>query len=93
VIPVTIFGSADFDSGTIDPYTVYLDGAVVRVKGKSGNAGSLEDVNDDGVLDLVIQIIDDGVNSTGDTTATLTGQTFDGVSIEGSDSICIRPPE
>ena len=93
VIPVAILGSVDFDATTVDPFTVYLDGAEVRVKGKSGNAGSRKDVNGDGFLDLVIQIVDDGSYSSGTTTATLTGETFGGMPIEGSDSICIRPPE
>jgi hypothetical protein len=93
VIPVAILGSADFDASTVDPSTVSLDGADVRVKGKSGNAGALEDVNGDGFLDLVVQITDEGGYSIGDTMATLEGSTYDGVPIEASDSICIRPPE
>jgi len=93
VIPVAILGSADFDASTVDPFTVSLDSAQVRVKGKSGNAGSLEDVNGDGFQDLVVQILDDGSYSFGDTTATLKGLTSDGVPIMGTDTICIRPPE
>jgi hypothetical protein len=93
VIPVAILGSADFDASTVDPFTVSLDGAGVRVKGKSGNAGSLEDVNGDGYQDLVVHIIDDSGYTSGDSMATLQGFTYDGVPIEGSDSICIRPPE
>ena len=93
VIPVAILGSADFDASTVDPFTVSLDGAEVRVKGKSGNAGSLEDVNGDGYQDLVVHIIDDSAYTSGDFMATLQGFTYDGVPIEGSDSICIRPPE
>jgi len=93
VIPVAILGSEHFDASTVDPFTAQLDGALVRVKGKSGNAGSLEDVNSDGYLDLVVQIVDDGAYSAGDTTATLTAFTYDGLAIEASDSICIRPPE
>lgn len=89
VIPVAILGSEDFDASTVDPFTVVLDGAGVRVKGKSGNAGSLEDVNLDGYMDLVVQIVDDGGYSPGDTAATLTGKTYDLVPIQGTDSICI----
>lgn len=92
VIPVAILGSAEFDASNIDPFSVSLDGAAVRVKGKSGNAGSLEDVNGDDFLDLVVQIVDDNVYI-GETTAFLSGNTYDGVPIIGSDSICLRPPE
>jgi hypothetical protein len=93
VIPAAILGSADFDASTVDPFTVSLDGAGVRVKGKSGNAGSLEDVNGDGFQDLVVQIIDEGDYTSGDTTAILEGYTYDGLPIVGTDTICIVPPE
>jgi hypothetical protein len=95
VIPVAILGSADFDASTVDPTSIFLDGAGVRVKGKSGNAGSLEDVNNDGFEDLVVQIEDaDGTFEEGDTVATLTGnlkEEFGGTPIEGTDTICIVP--
>lgn len=91
VIPVAIIGSADFDASTVNPSSVTLDGAEVRVKGKSGNAGSFDDINGDGFQDLVLQITDDSAYATGDTLATLSGSTYDGVLIEGIDSICIVP--
>jgi hypothetical protein len=92
VIPVAILGGVDFDASTVDPTTVTLDSAGVRVKGKSGNAGSLEDTNGDGFVDLVVQIEDvDGTYDGGSTSATLTGELYDGTPIEGSDSICIVP--
>lgn len=93
VIPVAILGSDTFDASIVDPLTVALDGADARVKGTSGKAGSLEDVNGDEFLDLVVQIADEGEYSVGDTSATLTGETYDGIPILGSDAICIRPPE
>ncbi len=92
VIPVAILTTATFDAATVDPSTVILEGAAVRVKGKSGNAGSLEDVDADGDLDLVVQIVDDSLLA-GKSSAILTGETFDGIAIEGSDFICIVPPE
>jgi hypothetical protein len=91
VIPVAVLSTADFDASTIDPFSLSLDGAGVRIKGKSGNAGSLEDINADGLPDLVVQIIDDAVYVPGDAMAYLTGATYEGVLIEGTDSICIVP--
>lgn len=88
VIPVAILGSADFDASTVDPSTVLLGGSAARVKGKSGNAGSLEDVNNDGYLDLVVQVytnqFEPGVGM-----AELTGETYSGIPIFGTDSISI----
>lgn len=54
VIPVAILTTDTFDASTVEPYSLSLDGANARVKGKSGNAGTLEDIDLDGDLDLVI---------------------------------------
>ena len=92
VVPVAILGSACFDASTIDPATVSLEGAAASQKGKSGNYGSLEDVNGDGYLDLVVQVNTQDLGLTkGMTNANLTAYTFDGVPISGSDSINIVP--
>jgi hypothetical protein len=93
VVPVAILGSASFDAGTVNPFTVELAGAAVRLKGKSGNAGSLEDVNSDGYLDLVVQVQTSGLTVTGDGDIFLTAYTYDDLAISGSDSIRIVPPE
>jgi len=92
VIPVAILTTNDFDASEVDPFSVTLEGMAVRVKGKSGNAGSMEDADGDGDLDLVIQIIDDGTFAIGDTTATLTAVTYGGAQIFGADTIRIVPP-
>ena len=68
VIPVAILGSGIFDVSCIDPFTVTMAGASVKVKGKSDNAGSLDDVNGDGHLDLVLQMVTSELTLTGDKT-------------------------
>lgn len=94
VIPVAILTTADFDAATVDPATVTLDGAAARMKGKSGSSGSLEDVDADGDLDLVVHIQDtDGTWVSGDSMATLSATTYAGQSIVGTDSIRLVPPE
>jgi hypothetical protein len=95
VIPVAILGSTDFDVSQIDPATVTLEDLAIRAVGKSNKLlAHIEDVNDDGFDDLVVQIEDvDGAFQPGEGSATVTGNLYDGTPIEGSDSICIRPPE
>ncbi len=94
VIPVAILSSADFDASTVDPFTITLADVAVKVKGKSGNAGSLEDVNDDGLLDLVVHVYTEGLAlSAGDVETELHGETYGGMPIIGNDSIRIVPPQ
>jgi hypothetical protein len=95
VIPVAILGSDTFDASWVDPGTVTLEGSCAKGKGKSGNFGSLEDVNGDGYLDLVVQIVNDITWAPDATEATLTGNLkteFGGCLIVGTDSVNIVPP-
>jgi hypothetical protein len=93
VIPVAILTTDTFDASTVDPATVALEGVLAKETGKSGQDGSLEDVDSDGDLDLVVQI-ENVVEWAPDTTeATLTAMTWDGIPIEGTDSVRIVPPE
>jgi hypothetical protein len=91
VIPVAILSTLDFDASSVDPLSVEMEGVSVKLKGKSGNAGSIEDVDQDGDLDLVVQIINEIGLDPGATEATLTGQTFEGIPVRGTDNICIVP--
>lgn len=96
VIPVPIFGSAEFDVTRIDPSTCYLEGLAVKGAGKSNRyLAHIEDVNEDAYDDPVLQIEDqDGALGEGTTTAILTGnlyKEYGGTPIEGTDSMCIVP--
>ena len=105
LIPVAIFSGEDFDANTVDPNTVTLSGALVARRGKGGEKfmAHEEDVNADGLVDLVVQVVtgeidaglleeveEDGVTYI---YAVLTGSTYDGQDIEGEDEIIIVPPE
>jgi hypothetical protein len=64
----------------------------VRIVGKGNVQAHVEDVNADGLNDLVVQIEDaDGVYEEGEATAALSGKMMDGTSIKGYDSICVVP--
>jgi hypothetical protein len=94
VIPVGILSTADFDATQVDPWTVELAGAGVAVRGKGSKLlSSAKDLNGDGLLDLEVKVetenLDPGTFQDG--IAVLTGQTYDGLEIQGQDSITIVP--
>jgi hypothetical protein len=93
VIPVAIFSTSTFDATTIDPDTLFLAGAAVGMVGKSGKLlCSAQDVNGDGLADLVCQFeTAQLLLQPGDTIAVLVGKTFGGVAIRGQDSVNIVP--
>jgi len=89
-IPVAILSTPDFDALEVDKTTLTF--------GKTGDETSVafctksnEDVNGDGLLDVVCHFVqkDTGL-SQGDTKACIRGQTLDGISIEGCDSIRVK---
>jgi hypothetical protein len=89
-VPVAIFSTADFDATTVDPTTVTLAGASVRLKGKGTPMASFEDINGDGLLDIIVHVDTTALELTGeDTEAILEGETFDGQKIRGVDTIRI----
>ncbi len=85
VIPVAILTTHNFDATTVDPLSVEFGpkGAT-----ESHGRGHIEDVDGDGDADLVLHFRTrrTGIQC-GDTSVSLTGHTFGGQMIEGSDSI------
>jgi len=58
-----------------------------------GTIGSLQDVDNDGDLDLLVQIQDvAGTYSVGDTVGSVYARTYSGGNVFGQDSIRIVPP-
>ncbi len=81
VIPVAILTSEDFDAATVDPETVvFADASPVHY--------AVEDVDYDGDYDLILHFRTQETSiASGDTEACLIGETYDGVSIVGCDSV------
>ena len=89
---VAISGTDTFDTTTVDLLTVMLASALVDLRGKGTPMASGEDVNGDGILDLVVHVSTEELQlSSADMEATLQGETYDGEYIEGTDSVCIVP--
>ena len=84
-VPVAILTTDTFDATTVDPTTVRF--------GRTGTEAvpvrsALKDFDEDGDLDLVLRFRTRATGiQCGDTSALLTGQTFGGQPIEGSDAV------
>jgi hypothetical protein len=89
---VAILSTEDFDATDVDPSTVALAGASVAVVGKGAGKllQSIEDVDGDGDLDLIVHVETEFLELVlSDEAAVLTGQTYDGDPIGGSDTVRI----
>ena len=97
--PVAIFSEVGFDATSVDPNSVNLAGAPVAIRGKDKFMAHEEDIDGDGLVDLVVQVVTADINPAllqkdGDVIyAVLTGNTSGGQNIEGEDEIIIVPPE
>ena len=92
VIPVAIYGSADFDVTQIDFSTVEMASLTVKTAGKSGDFQvEFSDLDLDGFTDVVVKIDDSAsVLPSGDIEVTLTGALLDGTKFEGAQTICVK---
>ena len=91
VVTVAILSVDDFDATDVDPETVELSGARVRLVGNGKKSLCHEnDVDENGLPDLVCQVeTDQFMVEPGADVAILKAQTFDGQSIIGRDDIRI----
>ncbi len=84
VIPVAVLGSIDFDATQVDSSTVVFG----PDEASPVHDGHVENVNGDNFDDMVFhfKVSDTGI-ACGDPDATLTGETFGGDSITGTDAV------
>lgn len=90
VVPIAVLGSADLDVADIDPSTV-----AAGVDGDNASpvhGGHIEDVNGDGIDDIVFHFREYELGAVdGTESLTLTADGFGGEEFEGSDSVRINP--
>lgn len=90
-VPVAILGTKTFDASKVDPTTVTFAGAHVAKRPNGTLMYSMEDVNQDGIMDMVLHFNTQdlrkdhgGQLDTSSRTATLQGQLKDGTAIIGT---------
>lgn len=88
VIPVALISTDTFDALSVDYKTVSFEGALELHNNHGVPQRHVGDVNGDGKLDLVFHFYSNSTDLTCNSTqGTLIGKTFDGLVIEGTDSI------
>ncbi len=91
VIPVAILSDRTFDATQVNPATVRVAGAVVRLTGNAQGC-STDDVDGDGRLDLLCQVATNQLDLLpGVSYAEVEAETWAGVRVFGWDSIQLVP--
>lgn len=89
-VPVAILSTPTFDASTVNPLSVTVAEAAVNLKPNGTFASSLQDVNGDGLLDMVIHISFPTLQLTNFATEVLVeGMTFDGKYFWGTDNVVV----
>ena len=91
-LKVAILSTESFDATQVDPLTVDLEGAAVRLVGKNQDPQTQErDINSDGITDLIVQVEASDISlESGAGEAILKASTFSSEPIEGADAVNIK---
>lgn len=89
--PIAILSTETFDAGTVDPTTITVAGAPVSLRRNGTTASSLEDVNGDGLLDLVVHVSTEALQPTSLNQVLLDGYTISGQRLWGTDEMILIP--
>jgi DNA/RNA endonuclease G (NUC1) len=84
---VTVLGSSELDAGAVDVSSIRVGTVGIDTNGNDGFKSSVNDVNDDGVADLIVhfnrdQLVDDGQLAIGTTRLVLYLDLIDGRHVE-----------
>lgn len=91
-LPVAILSSETFDAADVDIATIELEGVGVATRANGTYMATLEDVNGDGLLDLVVHFRISALGlDMATTSVTLTADLVGGGQIQGSDAVTIVP--
>jgi hypothetical protein len=92
LVTVAVHGSAAFDVFKVDAATLWFAGAPVALDGSGAPRATGEDVNGDGVPDLVAQFETAALQlQVGDDEASLAGRTLAGRRFHGTDGVRVIP--
>lgn len=91
VLPLAIFSGEDFDATEINPSTVRVAGAMVAFRGQGKCLAHQEDVDGDGLMDLLIQVETTQLDRSQllEGYAVVTGETCDGRQFQGQDDVLV----
>jgi len=93
VTPVCLVSQPGFDATTVIPLTVTVASSTVKVKGNGDALASVEDCGGDSRLDLKVKVVTDAMTVVAGEVVEVRGETTDGISFVGQDTINIVPVE